>query len=704
MMSLDQRSTAMLSHLSQAQGYISVDELIEKFNVSKRTIYYDIEKINGWLSDNDLKPIQHVRTAGFHLEDKDAALVPKKLERLQTWHYEFSIKERKAWLAIYLMARDAPLYLEDLMEKIRVSRNTTIEDIKQLKEELVRFNLHLSFDRKDGYVIGGDEDDKRKAIAYYLQHVLPQQSWRTLLSQLPSILSDKNDGFGLFDCNRLSAIQSILTECETKLNIQFTDEFLHHLSFRLLLFGKRLAYRKYIYINQAEKDVLRETKEYDAAQHISHQLSILFQVDFPEDEVVYITKHLLSSRIQFSEDLLAPTHFKDTKLLSEVVSNMVTDFQRYSCVFFENREEVENHLLLHIKPAYYRVKYELEVENNAVNSIMEKYHDIYQISSKVICHLEAAAGKAVSKNETALIAMHFGGWMEKIGAKPAHRRRALLVCTNGIGTSRLLLHQLEGLFSTVDIIGCYSLRDYEKKPIDSDFIISTINLPEKDKPVFVVSPVLTDSEKERLLQKVNALIDAKQQRSSVQAMMSMIKKYADVFEEERLHKELTQYIYKPTAPPKDVTKPELSELLPLQHIQMEERVPDWKSAIRLASQPLRKADSITASYIEVMMNNLEKMGPYVVVSPGVAIPHARPEDGVKRLGMSLLRIKNSIPFTDQGTHRVHLVIVLAAIDGDTHLKALSQLTAMMNEPGIKETLFSTNSPEKIYELMQAYSD
>ncbi|MCQ6267845.1 HTH domain-containing protein [Fictibacillus sp. WQ 8-8] len=55
-MSLDQRSTAMLFHLSQAQGYISVDELIEKFNVSKRTIYYDIEKINGWLSDNDLKP------------------------------------------------------------------------------------------------------------------------------------------------------------------------------------------------------------------------------------------------------------------------------------------------------------------------------------------------------------------------------------------------------------------------------------------------------------------------------------------------------------------------------------------------------------------------------------------------------------------------------------------------------------------------
>ncbi|WP_425590819.1 HTH domain-containing protein [Fictibacillus sp. WQ 8-8] len=46
----------MLFHLSQAQGYISVDELIEKFNVSKRTIYYDIEKINGWLSDNDLKP------------------------------------------------------------------------------------------------------------------------------------------------------------------------------------------------------------------------------------------------------------------------------------------------------------------------------------------------------------------------------------------------------------------------------------------------------------------------------------------------------------------------------------------------------------------------------------------------------------------------------------------------------------------------
>jgi mannitol operon transcriptional antiterminator len=55
------------------------------------------------------------------LEEEVANHVPEKLGTLKTWHYEYSAKERKAWLAIYLKARDIPFFLEDLIERIRVS-------------------------------------------------------------------------------------------------------------------------------------------------------------------------------------------------------------------------------------------------------------------------------------------------------------------------------------------------------------------------------------------------------------------------------------------------------------------------------------------------------------------------------------------------------------------------------------------------------
>ncbi|GGE53341.1 hypothetical protein GCM10011391_35310 [Pullulanibacillus camelliae] len=188
-MSLDQRSTAILSYLIKAGTYVKAEELVEKFNISRRTVYYDIRKINDWLKENDIYPIQNVRSAGFLLEKRAAREVPNKLETLSTWHYDYSVKERKAWLAIYLMARDRPLYLEHLTEKIRVSRNTTLEDLKGLKAELERFHLKLAFERKSGYVILGDEEDKRKAIVHFLQHVLPNGDWQAFLSKIPMRLN-----------------------------------------------------------------------------------------------------------------------------------------------------------------------------------------------------------------------------------------------------------------------------------------------------------------------------------------------------------------------------------------------------------------------------------------------------------------------------------------------------------------------------------
>ena len=703
-MSLDQRSNAILSYLTEKEGYIPINEITEKFNISRRTIYYDIEKINDWLKDNDLPAIQHVRSAGFHLEKEAVRHIPEKLGMIKKWQYEYSAKERKAWIAIHLMSRNIPFYLENLMEKVRVSRNTTINDLKGLKKELTRFELSLEFDRKAGYLIKGKEEDKRKAIVFYLQHVLPKQGWQNLISQIPIMLNADNENFDFFVFEKMPAVEEIVSESEKDLNIQFTDEFLHSLSFRLLLFGRRLSQGKKVSVDEIEKRVLSGTKEYVAARRIGEKLSLLFGLEFPEDEIFYITKHLLSSRVQFSEAILENDSSQDAKTLMDIVSKMVTDFQKYACIVFENREEIESNLLLHVKPAYYRLIYGLEIEDNMADSIKEKYHDIFQLTKKVSRHLEIATGKQVNDIEIALITAHFGGWMERIGVSPAVRKSALLVCTTGVGTSRLLQHQLEGLFSTVDIIGCVSLREYERNQSDADFIISTIPLTEIDKPVFIVNPILTEAEKESLLKKVNSLLEVEpQKQNSIEAVMDIIRNYADISDEESLQKEIKEHFYETPITSKELYKPHLKDLLKLTHIQTLAEVSDWKKAIQAASQPLLENNYIGEEYVQAMIGNLVKMGPYVVISPKVAIPHARPQDGVKKLGMSLLRLQKSVIFSGKETHEINLIIVLAAIDGETHLKALGQLVKIMSNPEAKDKLIAADSPESIYELIKAYS-
>ncbi|MFT4413763.1 BglG family transcription antiterminator [Fredinandcohnia humi] len=708
-MSLDQRSTAILSHLVNAESYVSVKEIMEKFKISRRTVYYDIEKINGWLEENKLQPVDKVRGLGFGLDQETAKRIPEKIELFKTWQYDYSAKERKGWLALYLLGRDSPLFLEDLAKKVRVSRNTTIEDLKLLKEEIERFHVKLQFERKSGYRVIGEEDDKRKAIVYYLSNVLPNEGWQTLLSKIPTMLNlaDSNieDRLNLFELEELKAVQTIVAESEKDLNIHYTDDFFYSLTFRLIFFGKRLTQGKEIRIDEVEKEVLTETKEYKAACKIAQKLSYVFHVNFPHDEILYITKHLLSSRVQSSQGVFQENENTETHVLVEVVSKMVTDFQKYACVFLKERDLLEKNLLLHVKPSYYRIKYELEVENRVAELMKEKYPDVFLLTKKVIHHLEQAIGKKVNENEIALLAMHFGGWMRRTGVTPANRKQALIVCASGVGTSKLLEHQLEGLFSTVDIVGSVSLREFETNEYQVDFVVSTTPVSRKDVPVFVVSPILTEAEKESLLLNVNALVgtDVKDKSISVEGLLEIIKKHATITDKEGLEKEVRKYFSKPNSKVVVSTKPSLHQLLTKEYIQIKKDVKDWKEAIRVGAMPLLEKGNITEEYVQSMINTILQLGPYIVVAPKVAIPHAKPENGVKKLGMSLLCLEEGVKFSQSKRHEVNLLIVLAAIDGETHLKALSQLTTMFSEPTNVNKLVHAQSIETILQTIEAYS-
>jgi mannitol operon transcriptional antiterminator len=147
----------------------------------------------------------------------------------------------------------------------------------------------------------------------------------------------------------------------------------------------------------------------------------------------------------------------------------------------------------------------------------------------------------------------------------------------------------------------------------------------------------------------------------------------------------------------------LRDLLPPSHFQFIDDVHDWKHAIEMAAQPLLDNDYITSEYIAAMIRNVQELGPYIVLAPGIALPHARPEQGVKRLGMSFLKIKNGCLFSDRPEHKVHVVIVLAAADDRSHLTALSELAQLLGNPEALSLLLSAEREEQVRALLAAPS-
>ena len=497
-MILDNRSISILQQIIQADSYVSVSQLMEVIQVSKRTIYYDMKKIEDWLVAEDLNSYEYIRPLGYCFDNETKQRVIKKLNGFTTSQYEYSPHERKILLVLYILTMEKRILLEDLIELVQVSRNTALADLKKIKAELVKFKLALNFNRKHGYNIIGNEHGKRNILILNLSQIISKHGWEYLISHVKYITNDNKNVKGNKDHEELLIIKNILSNCEELLGVQYTDEVLESLSVYMYLFRNRIVNGKCVEMEDAEKDVLRETKQFEAAKYIAKQFERVFFVDFPIDEIYYITTHLLGAKVNAQQK-----DFEKSEIdgIHSMVGYMIKDFQHYACVIFQDFKGLASDLYLHMKPAYYRVKYGIEIENPLLYTIQQNYEEVYTLTKKVIHHFEEYVGKIVSDDEMAYITMHFGAWMRKEGIVPSPRKTALLVCPNGIGTSRMLQYQLEQVFSSVDILKAISKREYESNTFDVDCIITTTELEKGKIPIFMVNPILTDSEKASLHEK-----------------------------------------------------------------------------------------------------------------------------------------------------------------------------------------------------------
>lgn len=127
----------------------------------------------------------------------------------------------------------------------------------------------------------------------------------------------------------------------------------------------------------------------------------------------------------------------------------------------------------------------------------------------------------------------------------------------------------------------------------------------------------------------------------------------------------------------------LPDLLTEQTIRFCRRAEDWREAVRLAGSLLVQQGLVTAAYVEAMIRVVEEIGPYMVLGPGIAMAHARPEDGVVRACMSLVRLKSGVEFGSEANDPVDLVFAFGAVDREQHLEALRELALLLqSEEGV----------------------
>ncbi|MYL53847.1 PRD domain-containing protein [Pontibacillus yanchengensis] len=697
-MTLDHRRTYILSQLHEAQQPVSVEWFTSKMGVSQRTVYYDVEHINDWLEDAHYEPITRERGVGFFLPTSTREALPEEFIINESWQYKFSQEEREILLILHVLTHYEKSTMKHFMDWTQMSRSTIVHDLKQIEETLAQYDLSLHYQKKTGYALAGSEFDRQNALSGVLSSILSNEQWvqvRNVFEEMVQQQAPQTDEL-------LPFIKEQLYQTEQSLGLVFTDETMEHLAYQIALILTEQPTKQHIEMDLTQQDIIQQTNAFEAICELNQQLE---NADYPtlsNDEQRYVTLQILSSKVEYDDFSTAPTN--EISQLREAINKIIDDFQIYSCILFDDRDQLEENLLTHIKPTYYRLKYGVTIQNDLLDYIKEHYQEVFQLTKKSMVHLETLIGRSLPDEEVAFIAIHFGGWLRKQEQSLNPKYRAIIVCESGVGTSNMLRSQLESLLHDLEITKTMSYREFKETTHNADVIFATNYIKQNETPVINVPALLTDVDKRFVINQLDSILTPKQQETSnTDELINMIQQYATVHDEQALRNELDKYQVTHTLKEKENISPMLDELLTEDTIQFEQSITDWEQAIRQASQPLIHSGKITEDYVQAMIDNVYEHGPYIVIAPQIAIPHARPEAGVEKLGMSFLRVQEPVHFSEQEKHRANLIIVLAAIDNETHLQALSQLTTMLSEPENLEHLIQTNDSEEVINLVKQYS-
>ncbi|KAB5608539.1 PTS sugar transporter subunit IIA [Bifidobacterium jacchi] len=127
---------------------------------------------------------------------------------------------------------------------------------------------------------------------------------------------------------------------------------------------------------------------------------------------------------------------------------------------------------------------------------------------------------------------------------------------------------------------------------------------------------------------------------------------------------------------------------------------DWKDAIRLAGEGLVAGGFTTPAYTDQMIETVEKMGPYIVIAPGLALAHSRPSDAVLKTGLSWVRLSAPVEFGSKKNDPVSLVIGLAGRDENEHIGVMSAIAGALVNPKKTAELASAATPEAIRDILK----
>lgn len=451
---IKKRWIGILKLLFNRASPITISELAKSLQVSNRTIRNDLNHMNELFKEKNAGYIKRKPGVGVWLdinkgqEDKIKKIIYSKVSYIQP----YSPEERQRFILTKLLDTKKPMTMEELAKKLFVSRITILKDLNQIEKGISKYKVYILRKQNYGVEIIGEEKDIRKLMGDVIskEEVQPY-------------------------------IKNIIYDLEEELDFKLLDEAIDNLSQYIAISIERSKLNKTIEINEHMKNELINSIEYKIAKSIGERLEKNYEIFLPNEEILYITIHLLGSKFEIEDINYENENVDFAKEIIELIGNILA-------VDLTKDEQLLKGLVLHLKPTINRLKFGLNIENPLLKEVKENYPSIFGASWAASALFDEYYGVKVPEEEIGYIAIHIGAALERQRPKI----KVIVVCSSGVGTSQLVSIRLEKALSNLEIVNVISKQELPSIDYNSfDLIISTVDIKNYKKPVIRVSPFVS---------------------------------------------------------------------------------------------------------------------------------------------------------------------------------------------------------------------
>ena len=515
MNTIDSLSKKMLLVLLDKDEPSTAREIAKIISVSSRTVLRKINIIEDFLQKRGygltIRP-----GYGIYIEDsKEDKLRLKKILLSDNKNIKYSPRERQNYILIELLKSKEPIKMYGFSDELNVTEGTISGDLDKIENIVEKYNLRLI--RRPGYgiLIEGSEQDFRKLM---VNLIYENQLDKELLSFIGNKVKSKiyeanpvqievnNRLLNMVDGSIIKGIESIVSGVEVTTNYRLSDSQYVALIVHLSLAVERIKSGDRIHMNAKSLETLKKREEFEIGSKIALEIEKSFEIEIPQDEIGYITMHLMSRNNKINEFNTDDDFYLDRYRLIRTSRSMLKVASEIQGIDLLKDEKLLLDLALHLEVAIKRINMGLDIRNPLLDQIKSKYTAIYNCAKDVSEILGNEFNIKIPDTEIGYIAIHIGGAIERINN---YIYKVAVVCPSGIGTSKLLSTKVNNELNNIIVLRTYSIIELENGDEDLqnvDFLISTVPLNTNRIPWVMVSPLLLEDDVKKIQNTLNKIV------------------------------------------------------------------------------------------------------------------------------------------------------------------------------------------------------